>query len=1204
MKNLLVLFNFRYIYPALLGAISILLCYLNYVPGTWLSGWDTLHPEMNFGIYWSRILNSAWQYHQGLGAVATQAHAAEIPRVLLMQFFGLYFPMNFLRWFYFFSMLLIGPLGVYYSFQQIVRGERKYKLRAYSFIAGLFYLLNLGTLQNFFVPLEMFATLYGLIGWLFLFSNKILKEKFRLTNVIIFSIATIFASPMAHTPTLWFMYFMILFLYVVSTILSTPKKAFRRVFYKGLIVISTTLILNSYWILPTSYFIIYHSKDVANAKITRLVSEEGILNNQEYANIKDVSVLKGYLFNWRVHRGDGLFTPIFQEWEIYYNSYPVVMFIGHVAFIIAILGLFLSIYRFKKNRTIFIFTLSVGLPSFFLIMMSSPPFGWLFNFLFSNIEILKEAFRFPYTKVSIFLMFNYSILFAYALMQLRYVKFRFFSEVVVFFVTALLIIYTLPAFKGNLFGDIVKVNIPQNYFEVFNELNKTQNSRILYLPIPSLYGWVYYDWNQVNRKIDASYQGAGFTWFLSKNPIIDREFDRWFPTNEDLYNELHYAIYSENDDLLSNILNKYNIKTILFDGSLDVPGEEKILYQEQILKLLDKVPNLKKYKDDQFGFLKIYRYQADRPTNKYNSEVPSFSFSNYDPVSKSGKYITDKSLLSKLADDDLLATTQDKIIIEKPNIQSEQFIIDTPDESSSFEKVIPASVTNLGSEISLKFLYPSIEDRHGKKVLDISSQDSIKIDEDLEVLFNGDYIPSRGFEKTILIDRSVNKLVTFSSKDPIVNDVKSKLYESEATDCFGGNGAFGKEMGNYPYSVIIKSYDKNTCLPINLLIQNDKPTVYRISFQYKSSSGGAIVYCLKDISDGSCINQKYSHSPQQSEQMSTFTDFVYSPQNKTLQLVLILETSDKKSEQYALFKDLVVEQMSITGSLDYSVPLSITQSSKKITVNRKDFPLAIKLPNYDDLNQLFLPGGDRFSSNKMNCDFVNDGKFDRKLIDKSDEKYFEYTSTNAISCDYIDIGRINTKSSSVLRFKNKNFSGKNLDICVEDRNSGKCLISDRLKNIFVNEYILPAFPNVDQYGVGISNHSIGEIESKNDFYGLEVQYFPYYFLKNIRIYGSEGSASILSNLTTNDASFENGWHIYSKKECIWGIGSPLTCKKIDNKHLLINNWENGWIVGEDKNDLYIVFWPQYLQFIGYGLIVIFFYVIFFLTYRKHNRNIL
>src|SRR3989338_1083228 len=95
----------KYFYPVLLIIISVIVCIQNYKFGTFLSGWDTLHPEFNFGEYFKKIF-SVWQEQQGLGAVAAQAHAAELPRVIFLYVLSFILPLSFLRYSYFFLTLI------------------------------------------------------------------------------------------------------------------------------------------------------------------------------------------------------------------------------------------------------------------------------------------------------------------------------------------------------------------------------------------------------------------------------------------------------------------------------------------------------------------------------------------------------------------------------------------------------------------------------------------------------------------------------------------------------------------------------------------------------------------------------------------------------------------------------------------------------------------------------------------------------------------------------------------------------------------------------------------------------------------------------------------------------------------------------------------------------------------------------------------
>jgi hypothetical protein len=111
--------------------------------------------------------------------------------------------------------------------------------------------------------------------------------------------------------------------------------------------------------------------------------------------------------------------------------------------------------------------------------------------------------------------------------------------------------YSLPSFASNFINADMRVQIPQQYFQLFDYLNtQPEDLRVANLPINSPYGWVYYNWG---------YQGAGFLYFGIKQPLLDRDFDRWSPYNESYYREMSYAIYKNDQNLLKNVINKYQI---------------------------------------------------------------------------------------------------------------------------------------------------------------------------------------------------------------------------------------------------------------------------------------------------------------------------------------------------------------------------------------------------------------------------------------------------------------------------------------------------------------------------------------------------------------------------------------------------------------------------------------------------------------------
>jgi hypothetical protein len=86
----------------------------------------------------------------------------------------------------------------------------------------------------------------------------------------------------------------------------------------------------------------------------------------------------------------------------------------------------------------------------------------------------------------------------------------------------------------------------------------------------------------------------------------------------------------------------------------------------------------------------------------------------------------------------------------------------------------------------------------------------------------------------------------------------------------------------------------------------------------------------------------------------------------------------------------------------------------------------------------------------------------------------------------------------------------------------------------------------------------------------------YYEIKGI----TEEKTLILSQ------SYDKGWHAYAlNSENLLNKLFPFIGGKELKNHVLVNNWENGWVLDSkfDKNNkIIIVYLPQYLQFIGFA----------------------
>jgi len=606
------------------------LAWKNYLPGTILSGWDTLHPEFNLSLYLERAFNGVWMEHQGLGTVASQAHVSELPRLLIVLLLNLFLPLNIVRYSFFFICLLSGALGVYF-FSRYLLSIKWYKfVSASAFLASLFYIFNLTVVQQFYVPLEMFAVHYALLPWLFYLGVKFVREGSR-KNLIWFSIVTLLSSSMAHTATLFYVYLFCLALFLV--VLN---------FRKGILLVFLTILINSFWILPNLYYVKNHSEEVSNSKIHQGFSDEAFLQSKAFGDVESLALSKNFLFNWREYDMlQSTYVDLLDEWQAHLSKSYVVE-IGYVLFGLTVFGLFVSVLTKSKFS---VALLPIFLLSVFFWLNSNPPFGNIFDFS-RRFDLFKEGFRFPFTKFSIILVMVLSVWFSYA----SHVIFSLLGKIKTSFIYLLVAIlalfyFQLPSLQGNLISPSMKVKIPNEYFEIFDWFKSVdKNSRVAKLPLNTFWGWNFYQWN---------YQGAGFTWFGIPQPTLDREFDRWSKYNEGFYAESARALYASDNEAFEDTLQKYQVKYLLLDESIiNAGGSEELLFVPEVKAILKTSNNIKEVQ--KFGFLTVYETQLRQgfagqanfvfAPETYTAVNADLTYSQADPVyQKYGDYIEDEN---------------------------------------------------------------------------------------------------------------------------------------------------------------------------------------------------------------------------------------------------------------------------------------------------------------------------------------------------------------------------------------------------------------------------------------------------------------------------------------------------------------------------------------------------------------------------------
>ncbi len=514
---------------AILLVLIIFVAWRNYPSGTFLIGWDSLHPEFNFLEAFKRVFFGVWREEQGVGAIAAHSHMADLPRIILLWFSSFVFSLSFLRYFYIFLCLILGPLGVYFFLNYVFKREKEGLVtNLAAFLGALAYLFNLCTLQHFILPFEMFTTQYAFLPWLLLFALKFLREKGK-KNLLLFSLLTVLSTPQAYAATLFYAYFGALIIFALSY-------RFRR----GLVLILVTLLLNLYWLLPNTYSIIQESQVVVNSKINRLFSPEAQIRSLNFSKISNISIYKSFLFDWRVFDfQNNEFTDLMEVWKGYLSRKYVIYTLYTISSL-SILGLIWGLL--KRNKVVF---------SLFLVFLYSLFF--LTESHFINNSLLRETLRMPFTKFSIILLFTMSFFFGY--LFLRLFKRAWLGIILALIVSGGLVFSVWPMFQGELVSSVVKTDVPTAYFELFKWF-KNKLGRVANLPLNTLWGWDYHGWR---------YEGSGFITYGVSNPLLVRDFDRWSQFNETFYNEISFALYSKDSQVFERTLQKYQVKYLLLD---------------------------------------------------------------------------------------------------------------------------------------------------------------------------------------------------------------------------------------------------------------------------------------------------------------------------------------------------------------------------------------------------------------------------------------------------------------------------------------------------------------------------------------------------------------------------------------------------------------------------------------------------------------
>ncbi|MFH1970774.1 MAG: hypothetical protein ABIJ05_00095 [Patescibacteria group bacterium] len=537
----------------LLLAFEIVLFKVNYTPNTWLTGWDSTQPELNVKANFFKEINAVWQEYRGLGFTDAMAHSANLIHLLYVYILSLFLPNNLIRYVFTFLMHFLGGAGVYFLVKKLIK-DNKIISQFIALVGAFFYLLNPATIQMFYTPLEAFSIHYGFLPWLILvFINYL--EFGKKKDLLVLFLVNLLALSQAHVPTVFIVYLLVLIFISLYFLLKNFKSNFKRI----IISFFTLFTINTFWGLPYIYSSFVSPKEIVSSKVNILSNPEVILMNEGFGNLKDTILFRGFSLTFGDWNNNWEFKYQLEPWRNHLFSQPVEI-LGYVLFGLTSWGIVYSLFSKKFEFLPFI---GIYLFSFINLGSKIPYIEEIRDFLITKIPYYEVIFRFSFTKFSIIFVLISGIFLTLGLSSLKKLAKSVLTLLLAFSVIASLFYISLPIIKGNFFYDQLKVNIPEEYFQVFNFFDNENEGRIMLLPQPSFWNWEFNTWG---------YRGSGIIWQGIKNPVMHRAFDPWNSYSETYYWELNYAINQNDQVLFQKILDKYQISWILLDKNIFEPG--------------------------------------------------------------------------------------------------------------------------------------------------------------------------------------------------------------------------------------------------------------------------------------------------------------------------------------------------------------------------------------------------------------------------------------------------------------------------------------------------------------------------------------------------------------------------------------------------------------------------------------------------------
>jgi len=551
------------LFIVLLLGLLLLISLVSLKPGLYLAGWDNFSVSLNPGINISRTWLATWREYRGLG-VPSDSEVVDIFRQFFFLALSLIFKKPLLEQIYLLLCLNVGVVAFYFLAKKIIAQSKlslnKRHLSLGALISAFFYLFNLNTLSIFYFPMTMYVSRFALFPLVVLFWLRFLtKKKIRVKAVFLFLSLILFFSASYLTATLFFTLLIILGLITLSNLSSVKK---------NLVLFSSLILLNAFWLLPFLNYTVKKANLIPQA--STYIEANEIQLNQPPADFVWSKLLTFWPTSFATE-AENVVTGQRETLHPLVDELRESFWEGKILLVLSFFALIGIFVVFKKKRKKLFWLPSLFFLSLFLLRKEYPPLGFVFDFLGEKIPLFKIVFRFGGEKFYPLLLISSCLLTAIAFAFIFRLLTRVRKEIAWVAFSLFLLFYLYPFrfyFTGRLVSPLMYTKIPQAYFEIAKIINQDpETGRVLHLPEEALSYWKTYSWG---------YVGSSFSAFTLNKPLIEKTFvpaslenDYWLDSFSKMAGNSQLSGNQEEKlTRLAQLLKRAQVKYIIWDESV------------------------------------------------------------------------------------------------------------------------------------------------------------------------------------------------------------------------------------------------------------------------------------------------------------------------------------------------------------------------------------------------------------------------------------------------------------------------------------------------------------------------------------------------------------------------------------------------------------------------------------------------------------